>query len=234
MSRLKNERLLVVAAHPDDETLGCGGSIARFCDAGAAVRVVCLAEGTSVRFSRAERQGAAAAKALAEREANARTALGLLGVPVAEQFFDHRTCCELDTLPQTDLVTAIERHLRDFRPTRLFTHAAADTNVDHRMVHWAALTAARPLWPGLTEIAAFEIPSSTDWNPTAPFAPTMFIDIAGTWQRKLAAATAYAAEMPPPPHSRSLVNLEALARVRGAQAGVTFAEGFQLIRRVEA
>lgn len=231
---LSEERLLVVCAHPDDETLGCGGSIARFCNAGAAVRVACLAEGTSVRFPRAERQGAAAQKALAEREANARKALALLGVAADEQFFDHRVCCELDVLPQTELVTAVERHLREFRPTRLYTHAAADTNVDHRVIHWAAIVAARPLWPGLREIAAFEVPSSTDWNPTAPFAPTVFIDIGETVQKKLAAAAAFGTEMPPVPHSRALENLEALARVRGAQAGVAFAEGFQLIRRVES
>jgi LmbE family N-acetylglucosaminyl deacetylase len=234
MSISADERLLVVAAHPDDETLGCGGTIARFRQAGAAVRVVCLAEGTSVRFTREESNGAAAQAALTEREANARKALSVLGVVAGDLFLDRRRCCELDAVLQVDLVKAIERHVREFRPTRLYTHAAADTNVDHRMVHCAALTAARPLWPGLKEIAAFEVPSSTDWNPSAPFAPTLFVDIGETIKAKLAAAAAYGGEMPPPPHSRSIETLEALARLRGSQAGVMFAEGFQLLRCLEA
>jgi LmbE family N-acetylglucosaminyl deacetylase len=234
MSISTDERLLVVAAHPDDETLGCGGTIARFRKAGAAVRIVCLAEGTSVRFPREEKEGAAAKAALAEREANARKALSILGVEAGEFFLDRRVCCELDAVPQVDLVKAIERHLQEFRPTRLYTHAAADSNVDHRMVHWAVLAAARPLWPTLAEIAAFEIPSSTDWNPAAAFAPTLFVDVCDTIELKLAAAAAYGAEMPPPPHPRSLKGLEALARVRGGQVGVNFAEGFQLIRRLGA
>jgi N-acetylglucosamine malate deacetylase 1 len=234
MSISADERLLVVAAHPDDETLGCGGTIARFRQMGAAVRVVCLAEGTSVRFTREESNGPAAQAALTAREANGRKALAILGVAAGDVFLDRRRCCELDAVPQVDLVRAIEQHVQEFRPTRLYTHAAADTNVDHRMVHWAALTAARPLWPGLKEIAAFEVPSSTDWNPTTPFAPTLFIDIGDTIKVKLAAAAAYGGEMPPPPHSRSIESLEAVARVRGSQAGVIFAEGFQLLRRVEA
>jgi LmbE family N-acetylglucosaminyl deacetylase len=233
MTDLADERLLVVAAHPDDETLGCGGTIARFREAGAAVRVVCLAEGTSVRFTREERDGPAAQAALKDREANAGKALYLLGVAASEVHLDRRRCCELDAVPQVQLVKAIERHMREFRPTRLYTHAAADTNVDHRMVHWAALTAARPLWPGLKEVAAFEIPSSTDWNPSTPFSPTLFVDITDTIKAKLAAASAYSSEMPAPPHSRSVESLEALARVRGSQVGVMFAEGFQLLRRVE-
>ena len=234
MSLSADERLLVVAAHPDDETLGCGGTIARFRRAGAAVRVVCLAEGTSVRFPREESEGAVAQAALREREANARKALSILGVAANEVFLDRRRCCELDTVPQVDLVKAIEQHMREFRPTRLYTHVASDTNVDHRMVHCAVLAAARPLWPDLKEVAAFEVPSSTDWNPSAPFTPTLFVDISETVKSKLAAAVAYGGEMPPPPHSRSIESLEALARVRGSQAGAMFAEGFQLIRRVEA
>ena len=187
-----------------------------------------------MRFAREDSESAAAQAALKEREANAKKALALLGVAADDIFLDRRRCCELDVMPQVDLVKAIERHLREFRPTQLYTHAAADTNIDHRMVHSAALTAARPLWPGLKEVAAFEIPSSTDWNPTAPFAPTLFVDISGTIKAKLAAAAAYGSEMPPPPHSRSVESLEALARVRGSQAGVMFAEGFQVLRRVEA
>ncbi|MBX9829356.1 MAG: PIG-L family deacetylase [Xanthobacteraceae bacterium] len=233
MSFSSSERLLVIAAHPDDETLGCGGTIARFRQAGAAVRVVCLAEGTSVRFPRAEIEGAKARAALAEREGNAKKAVALLGVVDGELFLDWRVCCELDTMPQVELVRAIERHVREFRPTRLYTHAASDTNVDHRAVHWAALTAARPLWPGLKQIAAFEVPSSTDWNPSAPFAPTLFVDISETIKTKLAAAAAYGSEMPAPPHSRSIESLEALARMRGSQAGVMYAEGFQLLRGLE-
>lgn len=233
MSVAADERLLIVAGHPDDETLGCGGTIARYCQAGRPVRVLCLAEGTSARFSDAELGSAAEQQAVAVREADARSAMAILGLAPDELFMDRRLCCRLDTVPQIELIKEIEAHLRDFGPTRVLTHCASDPNIDHRMVHLATLAAARPKYAGLRDIAAFEVPSSTDWNPAAPFAPTLFIDITATLPAKLAAIRAYGAEMPRPPHSRAPENIEALARVRGAQAGLQFAEGFQLLRRAE-
>lgn len=226
-------RLLVVAAHPDDEVLGCGGTIARFRDAGHDVRVVMLAEGVTARFDPSEFATPQVQEWSARRNANAYRALAVLGVPSDQVFVEQRPCCRLDMVPQIDLVKQIERHIADFRPTDLFTHAAADTNVDHRMAHQAVLTAVRPLNRTFLEtVAAFEVLSSTEWNSTVPFPATLFYDIGAGIDRKVAALAAYDDEMMPAPHPRSETVLRALANFRGAQAGVAYAEAFSIIRQV--
>lgn len=226
-------RLLVVAAHPDDEVLGCGGTIARYRDVGDDVRVVFLAEGVTARFDPSQFDTPEVRERSARRNANALRAMAVLGVPPDQVFVEQRPCCRLDQVPQIDLVKQIERHIADFRPTELFTHAAADTNVDHRMAHQAVLTAVRPLNRTYLEtVAAFEVLSSTEWNPTVPFPATLFYDIGVGMERKVAALAAYEDEMMPAPHPRSETVLRALAQYRGAQAGVAYAEAFSIIRQV--
>jgi LmbE family N-acetylglucosaminyl deacetylase len=227
----KNERVLVVAAHPDDEALGCGGTIARFHTAGAAVRVVCLAEGITARHDPTQFDNPEVKAEIETRSANARRAMALLGVSDNEIFLDGRFCCRLDTVPQIDLTKEIETHARDFKPTVVLTHAGYDTNVDHGVVQRAALAAFRPYhFPGVRVLLAFEVLSSTEWNPTVPFHANYFIDIASTIDTKLKALLAYGSEMLPPPHPRSEEAVRGLARYRGAQAGMNWAEAFQTLR----
>lgn len=229
----RDDRLLVVAAHPDDEVLGCGGTIARYTDIGAAVRIIFLAEGVTARYDPPEFQTDAVQAAIRKRNDNAFKAGAVLGVGRESIVLNMRYCCRLDQIPQIDLVKDIERHIRDFRPTVLLTHAAADTNVDHGLVHRAVLTAARPLGlPDLRMILAFEVLSSTEWNPTVPFAANLFFDIESTIDRKIEALGAYEDEMREPPHPRSEHAVRGLAAFRGAQGGVAYAEGFSLIRAV--
>lgn len=227
----RDARVLVVAAHPDDETLGCGGTIARFRQAGAEVRVFCLAEGITARYEVAAFETPAVLAEIAQRAANGRRALALLGVPDAEIFFDERLCCRLDTLAETEIVKAIERHARAFQPTIVLTHAGFDTNVDHRIIHRAVLAAFRPYhFPEVRAVLSFEVLSSTEWNPSEPFHADVFVDIGATMEAKLAALAAYGDEIKPPPHPRSMDVVRGLARYRGAQAGVEWAEAFHLLR----
>ena len=230
-----DDRLLIIAAHPDDEVLGCGGTIARFADLGVEVRIVFLAEGVTARFDPPEFETDEVQAAIRRRNENAFKAGALLGVDRQSIFLNQRHCCRLDQVPQIDLVKEIESHIRDFGPTVLMTHAAADTNVDHGVVHRAVLTATRPLGlPRLRTILAFEVLSSTEWNPTAPFPATAFYDIEGTIDRKIGALRAYGDEMREPPHPRSEHAIRGLAAFRGAQGGFVYAEGFSLIRSVHA
>lgn len=226
-----DERILVVAAHPDDEVLGCGGTLARYRALGWPVRVVFLAEGVTARYQPEQFSLPEVVEKSVRRNANALKALALLGVDADQVFLAERPCCRLDQVPLLDLTKQIEAHIRDFRPTRLFTHSADDPNVDHGVAHRAMLPAVRPL-PGqsLRAIFAFEVLSSTEWNPLKPFAPTVFSDISHTMELKVAAMAAYEDEMHPPPHPRSPEVLRALGHFRGAQAGMTYAEGFALIR----
>jgi len=223
--------VLVVAAHPDDEVLGCGGTIAAHARRGDEVRVLLLAEGITSRH--AGRSGATRGE-LARLHAAAEKANQLLGVKklILQKFPDN---C-MDTVPLLEVVRAVESVMKAFPPEVVYTHHAGDLNVDHRIANQAVNTACRPL-PGQSArtLLYFEVPSSTDWQPSAaamPFAPNWYSDISATLPLKLKALRAYAAEMRPWPHARSLESVEALARVRGASVGVKAAEAFALGRHL--
>ncbi len=229
------ERILVVAAHPDDEVLGCGGTIAKYRKVGYDVRVVFLAEGITARYRPDEFDLPEVTGKIERRNANAKRALALLDVDGKDVFTSLRHCCRLDQTPLIELTKEIERHLVDFKPTRLFTHSTDDTNVDHGFVHRAVLAAARPVAKErrLRAIYAFEVLSSSEWNTLQPFAPTIFHDITGHVDTKIAALAAYEDEMRAAPHPRSPDVVRALATFRGAQMGAAFAEGFVLVRGID-
>ncbi|MCC9624267.1 PIG-L family deacetylase [Thalassospira sp. MA62] len=226
-----DERILVIAAHPDDEVLGCGATLAKYRASGSPVRVVFLAEGVTARFSPDQFDSPEVREKSARRNANALRAMAELGIEANDVFLAERPCCRLDQVPLIDLTKQIEAHIRDFQPTRLFTHSSDDPNVDHGMAHRATLPAVRPLSDqSLKAVFAFEVLSGTEWNPLKPFAPTVFHDVSEFMEQKVAALAAYEDEMLPAPHPRSPEVLQALGRFRGAQAGVPYAEGFVLIR----
>jgi N-acetylglucosamine malate deacetylase 1 len=226
------DRVLVVAAHPDDEVLGCGGTIARHADGGDHVQVLIVAEGATSRQRQRDRgQSGDELSALAQAAQQAGVILGAKGVELLD-FPDNR----LDSLDRLDLVKQIEERITLHRPHVVYVHHAGDVNVDHRRVHEAVITACRPT-PGhpVRRLLSFEVASSTEWQPpgSAPaFQPNWFVDISAQWPRKREALAAYTSEMRPWPHARSLEALEHLARWRGAQVGVDAAEAFCLLRQL--
>lgn len=222
--------VLVVAAHADDEALGCGGTIARLARAGSAVHVAFLADGVSARSGEPARH----AEALRLRRAAAEKACGILGAAgmTYGEFPDNR----MDSVPLLSIVQAIEPLVARLRPEMVITHHAGDLNVDHRRAHEAVAVACRPL-PGssVRTLLAFEVASSTEWQPAGSgpaFAPNWFSDITETLDVKLAALDAYGEELRPWPHARSRAAVEHLARWRGAAVGVAAAEAFVLGRRI--
>jgi LmbE family N-acetylglucosaminyl deacetylase len=220
-------------AHPDDEVLGCGGTLARLTEEGAEVRILILGEGVTSRQAR--RDARAVKRGLAALRRDAREVARLLGAQSSDilDFPDNR----FDTLPLLDLVKAVERAVEAAAPDLVLTHFAGDLNVDHRLTCQAVLTACRPL-PGAParEILSCEVPSSTEWQTAdacVPFAPQQFVVLTERHvATKVAAMEAYASERRPFPHPRSPEAVRALARWRGATAGVAFAEAFSLVRRV--
>lgn len=225
-------RVIVIAAHPDDEVLGCGGTIARHCAHGDEVHIVIMAEGLTSRDK--ARDISIRADNLAALEECAREAGKKLGVASVsmEQFPDNR----MDSVDLLDIVKTVERHLADVSPRIVYTHHGGDLNIDHRIVHDAVVTACRP-YPEQTvnSLLFFEVPSSTEWaisGRSDPFSPNWFVDIIDTLDKKLEVCSAYRSEMRQWPHPRSLQGVENLARQRGVSVGLEAAEAFVLGRQI--
>lgn len=226
------DSVLVVAAHPDDEVLGCGGTIARHADAGDQVHVLIVAEGATSRQVQRDRDHLTEElSALTIAAQRAGTILGASDVDLL-QLPDNR----LDSLDRLDLIKRIEERIDRYKPQVVYVHHVGDVNVDHRRLHEAVITACRPT-PGQSarRLLSFEVASSTEWQPpgSAPaFQPNWFVDISAHWKRKREALEVYASEMRAWPHARSIEALEHLARWRGAQVGVEAAEAFCLLRQL--
>lgn len=222
--------ILIIAAHPDDEVLGCGGTIAKFTEVGVVVNVAFLADGV---FSRAGQQPSQQQELTARRIA-AQKACEILRVNSVSfgDFPDNR----MDTLPLLEITQAVEILVGKHKPDTVFTHHAGDVNIDHRRLHQAVVTACRPQQRHpVKTLLCFEVPSSTEWQlpGSAPsFAPNWFVDISATLDRKLAALDVYAKELRAWPHPRSIRGIEHLAHWRGATVGVDAAEAFVLGRQL--
>jgi LmbE family N-acetylglucosaminyl deacetylase len=226
-------RVLTVAAHPDDEILGCGGTMARHVARGDAVSILILGEGLT---SRAPTRADADRSALPQLQHDAHRAAAVLGVTDVTllDFPDNR----FDSVPLLDVVKAVEQSRARVRPDIVYVHHWGDLNIDHRITFDATLAAFRPL-PGQPPVAiyAFEVPSSTGWaGPSAAmaFVPTHFVSIGALLERKVEAMEHYASERRAWPHPRSPDALRAWARYRGVQVGVEAAEAFVTVRTVAA
>lgn len=224
------EQILVIAAHPDDEVLGCGGTIAKLTDQDARVHVLFLADGVSSR----NKNHTALRKDIDKRYETARQANKILGVTSVDfcNFPDNR----MDTVGMLDIIKPIESMIAEHQPDTVITHHAGDVNIDHRLTNQAVVAACRPQRgnPVLT-LLFFETPSSTEWQPPlcAPaFIPNWFVDISAFLERKMTALDAYATELRPWPHPRSRKAVEHLARWRGSIIGVDAAEALILGRRL--
>ncbi len=223
---MSGNRVLVVVAHPDDEVLGCGGTIAMLTDEGYDVRVLFVADGVSARDSDND-----SLKEMSRSLKNsAREASRILGARILSfmDFPDQR----LDAIPLLDIVASIERALQEYEPDLVFTHSSADLNLDHLVVRRAVMTATRPGGIGgfVQGILTCEILSSTEWGTDKDFRPSIFNDITAFMDRKISAMKCYSSELRQFPHPRSVEGIKTLARYRGMQSGVEFAEAFEPVR----
>ncbi|MFA9462554.1 PIG-L deacetylase family protein [Thiohalorhabdus sp. Cl-TMA] len=224
--------ILVVAAHPDDEVLGCGGTIARWALEGHTVRIGILAEGATSRDPerrQGDRKGELSALGKAAQEAGnilGAASVELLGLP------DNR----MDSLDRLEIVKSVEAWVERYQPSVVLTHYGGDVNIDHRRVHEAVITACRPQPDHpVSRFQFFEVPSSTEWQPRGSgpaFEPDVFVDITETLEKKIEALRAYESEMRLWPHSRSLEGVRHLAHWRGATVGKGAAESFMLGREL--
>jgi len=225
------KRIAVIAAHPDDEVLGCGGTIARFVKEGHSVHILLIADGES---SRVEGDQSGVPDLLEGRNEAAETACRILGCASVKilNLPDNR----LDGLDRLDIIKKIEDFIEHYRPSTVITHHSGDVNIDHCIVHDAVIAACRPQ-PNhpVKELLFFEIPSSTEWRPPSSaevFNPNLFVDISTTIDIKIKALNAYETELRDFPHPRSLKAVETLAQWRGSTVGVEAAEAYILGRKI--
>lgn len=217
---LSNEVVLVVAAHPDDEALGMGGTIHKLSLLGSRVRVIFLSDGIGAREKTRE--------SLESRRAAATKALKHLNC-FDVHFYDFPDN-SMDSIPLIQIVRTIEKHIDEFNPTVLFSHFPNDLNVDHRITSQACLVAARPkVNRKINSLFYFEVQSSTEWNFGATqFVPTLFVDITNSFGSKMIALKEYEVEIENFPEARSLAGIEARTVVRGVTVGFPNAEAFQV------
>ncbi len=222
--------VLVLAAHPDDEVLGCGGTMARLSAEGR--RVVIAILGTGITSRQPLSEPGTAAK-LEELKGHSQLAAERLGVAEVRHFDlpDNR----FDSVDMLDVTKLIENLASELKPTTVFTQHGGDLNIDHQVTFRATMTAFRPL-PGavVRELYAYEVASSSEWafGQFAPqFSPDTYVDISEYLPQKLHSLEAYTGEMRNYPHPRSIVAVEHQARDRGAHVGVEAAEAFMTVWR---
>lgn len=225
---MMEQPMLVIAAHPDDEVLGCGGMVARSTLEGRPVHIAILGEGLTSRQPKREQTNSRRIDALA-RIANDVGAF--LGAAAVHQigFPDNR----FDEVPLLDVVKTIETLIEEIRPSEIFTQHGGDLNIDHAVTFRATMTAARPVSGSpVGALYAYEVASSSEWafSKFEPrFDPNYFVDITSTLDRKIRAMAMYETESRAFPHPRSPEALSAIARRWGSTVGFNAAEAFQQI-----
>lgn len=218
---------LVVVAHPDDEVLGAGATIAKLIKQGHKVAIVTMANHAAARANISD--------TLASDEAEAFKIMG-----VSKSYAADFPNIKMNTVPHLDLVQFIEKCIEDFKADAIITHHPSDTNNDHVVTSYAAQAASRLFQrksgvPELKEFLYMEVPSSTEWSFDSSanrFTPNYFVEIGKEGvELKLKALEAYKGVMRPYPHPRSREAIEGLAAYRGSQAGMNYAEAFECVYR---
>lgn len=221
---MKN-KVLVIAPHPDDEVLGCGGVMARHADEGAEVCVLVVTRGAPDIFPPEEEE---------EIRQELRAAHDILGVS-SVHFLDF-PAPKLDTIPGYKLADAISGVIRSLQPNIVYLPHRGDIHADHLAVYQATLVAARPInGCPVRQLLCYETLSETEWaSPFGDeaFIPNVFVDITNYLECKLKAMVCYRSQLKQPPNARSLQAIEALAKLRGATVSLPAAEAFMLVRKI--
>ena len=223
------KKFLIIVAHPDDDILGCGGTIKRLTKLKKKVKVVFIAEGSSCRYKNTKKNFKQINISIKQREKWGKQALTDLGV--SNYNFYNLKCGKLNKYPITEIARIVENEIKNFKPEVIISHSNFDVNVDHRTIYQACLQSTRPT--SKTKIKAlisFEILSSTDWKYSQIFEPNLFINIEKEIKFKIKALKRYKSEIRKYPHPRSQEGIKGLASYRGIQSHNKYAEAFKIIR----
>ena len=226
---MKNKTILIVAAHPDDEVLGCFGTVARLIQEGYVAYTLILGEGkTSREKYRDTSKHSEEFKVLNKEIIEANQTIGIKKTFIYD-FPDNR----FDSVDLLDIVKVIDTMKQKINPNIIFTHYENDLNIDHKITYQAVITATRPMEnESVKEIYSFEILSSTEWQYPISFSPDVFFDIKDTIELKLSAMKCYKSELCEYPHPRSLEGIELNAKYNGMRVGKNYVEAFKTIRKI--
>jgi LmbE family N-acetylglucosaminyl deacetylase len=220
--------ILVVAAHPDDEILGCGGTMAKTEDD---VYIAILGEGITSRYNNRDEADKTLIEALHKKSNEVAHFIGAKELTMFS-LPDNR----FDQIPLLDVIKIVEKLIVDYTPHTIYTHHYGDLNIDHVVTHRAVLTASRPVAGcPVKDVYTFEVPSSTEWSfqgLNRPFHPNVFVNIAETMEQKIDAMEMYEGEARPYPHPRSPQALKAIAQRWGSNVDLEYAEAFELVRSI--
>lgn len=220
----KIKKALIIAAHPDDEILGCGGTIAKLVSMGSEVKVLFMSNGVSSRLTNVK-------SSIKTRKNAAKKSSKFLGClnPIFYDFPDNK----MDTVPLLNIIRKIEKVINNFKPDTIFTHYNLDLNIDHQITSKATTVAARPQNScPVKNVFFFEILSSTEWsiNTLPKSDPNFIVNIEKFINKKKKCLSFYRNEIRLSPHSRSLKCIDAFDKFRGETNGFTYAESFHVQR----
>ncbi|MDR0467198.1 MAG: PIG-L family deacetylase [Deltaproteobacteria bacterium] len=228
-----HKRILMFFAHPDDETLGAGGAIAKLSDAGKTVHVAISHTGIHARNNKLSNNNKVVicGEGVEELRQNCREALAILGVEPEHIYLGDFSDNEADKHSLLSLIHWLEPIIEKIRPEVVFTHHRHCTNIEHQYCHEAAVGATRPSENSHIPLICCEIPSSTGYLKPTQWEPNLYVSLSESdIRRKIKAMETYKGEARPYPHPRSPEVLEALGRVRGSESGFHFAEAFMVNR----
>jgi len=224
---MHSKKILIVVAHPDDEVLGCFGTVARLIQEGYEAYTLILGEGKTSRDE--VRQVENKKDEIAELNNEIQNANNVIGIKkvFVESFPDNR----FDSVDLLDIIKVISKVKKEVKPDIIFTHYEHDLNVDHQVTYKAVITATRPMENEcVKEIYSFEILSSTEWNYPLSFSPDTFYDVSEMIDLKIKAMEAYTSELCEYPHPRSLDGIELSAKYQGMRVGKEYVEAFKSVR----
>ena len=227
-------RIMIIAAHPDDDILGCGGFMSKYRNSGKEFKVIFIAEGSSCRYFENEIKTSGVKSEITKRNNFGINALKYLGID--DYSFYNLPCGRLDTLAIIDINKIIENEIANFQPDTIFTHSENDTNNDHRIVNRSTMMATRPV-PGnkLNRIFSYEVLSSSEWNFGSKFfEPNYFVELSEqNVIEKINALNYYLSEIKAYPFPRSTDGIKTICKQRGMQVGIHYAEAFKLLKSIE-
>ena len=225
-----SKKILIVAAHPDDEVLGCFGTVSKLIKEGYEAYTLILGEGKTSRLdTRKIEENKEQLEILNDEIKKANDIIGIKKCFVYD-FPDNR----FDSVDLLDIIKVISKIKEEIKPDIIFTHYQNDLNIDHKITYQAVITATRPIEnESVKEIYSFEILSSTEWQYPISFSPDVFFDIQDTIELKLNAMQCYKSELCLYPHPRSLVGIELNAKYNGMRVGKNYVEAFKSVRVIK-
>lgn len=225
-------RTLIIAAHPDDEVLGMGGTIAKYASKGDDIALLIVTDGSSSQY----RDHVNLTEIIEAKKKETQDCADILGIK--HIFYGGLPDMRLDSTPHVEINSAIETVINEFKPSVVFTHFIGDVNKDHQCVYESTLVACRPTSEQcIKRLFLYSVPSSTEWNVQTTetvFLPNWYEDISGEYaEKKYRGLACYKTELRPYPHPRSVEYLKVADMAEGNRVGKLAAESFILLRNLD-